>query len=264
MVGDAWERRDGPAFQRPSRHADRRGAPGHPHPADPAARFLGGPAIGAALLVRSFANMSALERGFDPSGLTTITLSFDGTDAASREGREAATAVIREAVLGLPGVRESAWSRGMGIVFGEVTSDLPGATTIAPPVQVTGVGPAYFDVYQLRSCVGALFVRGTDLDSVVVGQNLAAALWPDAEAVGRTFTWSKTTMQVVGVVAEPRQSLLDADREWLDFLQHASRRAGSLPCPDRALRRPLPIRRLIPAGAPARGSGPGSRRDVPR
>ncbi|MEO7191996.1 MAG: ABC transporter permease [Vicinamibacterales bacterium] len=173
--------------------------------------------IGAMLLVRSFVNVSRLDRGFDPGGLVELTWSFDGTTVTTREARTVVAARLREEVLSLPGVREATWSRSAGIVFGDIKSDLPAVPPVATPVQVTAIEPTYFDVYRSTLVIGRSFRADDGPDAAIVGESLAAKLWPDAQALGRAIIWSNRILRVVGIVREPRQSLVDADRENLDL-----------------------------------------------
>jgi predicted permease len=172
--------------------------------------------IGAALLVRSFVNASRIDRGFDPRGLVEVTWTFDGTNIRSPEARAAVSSVLRDEALRLPGVGEATWSQSAGTVFGDITSDLAGAAPVTTPIQVTAIDSSYFDVYRTSLVQGRVFRPDDGENVAIVGESLAARFWPGTQAVGRTLNWSNSPFRVIGVVREPRQSLIDTDREFPD------------------------------------------------
>ena len=173
--------------------------------------------VGAALLVRSFLNVSAIDRGFDPRGLVTLWFSFEETGITEPEARRLAADEIRSAMLALPGVADVAWSTDEGLRFGPWTSDLPGASEVRLVILATGVDPSYFHLHGIELLRGRPFSEVEDPDAVIIGERIADALWPGIDPTGHTFEWAKRQVRVVGVVREPRQSLASPDRERADM-----------------------------------------------
>ncbi|MGW8368722.1 MAG: ABC transporter permease [Gammaproteobacteria bacterium] len=67
--------------------------------------------VGATLLTRSFFNLSSVDRGLDPSGVTTLWLSMvDSVDGDDAGAVAAMFAAIEQELRAIPGARELAWS----------------------------------------------------------------------------------------------------------------------------------------------------------
>lgn len=214
--------------------------------------------VGGTLLVRSFVNLSRIDRGFDPTGIVTLRISFEDLRARGPEARQAVAMALDEAVRSLPGVRQTVWSGGApmdsgALYFSDWTTDLPGSQPVSLNVETFAVGQDYFDLYGVRLLKGRAFRPGDDSGVVIVGERLASAVWRDAEPVGRWLEWQGQRAQVVGVARETRRAVMDdgldfADmytpylgRTWLPVL--SVRCAG--PCPSEGV-----LRQRIQAAGP--------------
>lgn len=172
---------------------------------------------GASVLVRSFANVAGIDRGFDPTGLVTLTFSFDESGLTGREPRLAAAEEARRAIQALPGVTDTAWSAGQGIGFGPWTSDVPGSQPQRFEVQGTAVSPQYFGLHDITFQNGRAFDGRDGAHAAVVGDTIARRLWGDDVPLGRFIEWAGERHLIVGVVSEPRQSVVDSDLEYADL-----------------------------------------------
>jgi putative ABC transport system permease protein len=214
---------------------------------------------GAALLVRSFVNLAGTDRGLDTHGVLTTWLSLPPASFADKPARLSATSAVDSAIRALPGIARVALSYGVppegGAIhfFDDWRSDAPGAGPLKMDVNSYDVGPDFFALYGIPIIAGRTFQSGDGPHAVIVGQRLAAALWPSLDPVGRSFGFGKEQFHVIGVARELRLPSLDARLDRPEFYQPFSaggglvmvnmRCAGS--CPDAAV-----LRQRILAAAP--------------
>jgi putative ABC transport system permease protein len=168
--------------------------------------------IGAGLLVRSFARLTAVQPGFAPDNLLTfwMTLTSEryGTHAANTQFIKELTASLEA----LPGVQSVAISDDFPIQ-GTDTHDFPEIEGRgAAPEQRILVGyhvinPRYFEALGVRLLKGRAFTARDDANAprvVIVNEALAARVWPNEEALGKRLRFgsaSEPWSEVVGVVA---------------------------------------------------------------
>jgi putative ABC transport system permease protein len=170
--------------------------------------------LGAAgLMLRSVANLSRLDLGFDPAGLFAISLSTPA-GASAAVVRPAIDRALRESAA-MPGV-SFAGAVSNRPLFGAVGNDSPirvegqtveEAAARNPIVNTEIVTPGYFDAMRARRLQGRFFTdddRDTTMPVIVVSDSLAARLWPGQSAIGRR-------LQIPGV--QPRTTATQAPRE---------------------------------------------------
>jgi predicted permease len=167
---------------------------------------------GAALLIRTFDQLSTLNPGFDPEHVVTFTLDpglNSYTDAQAKTLRLALT----ERVGRLPGVASVAVSsmpimRGSGLK----TTIAPEAQTIRPGdflnTSTNGVSPEYFDTLRIRILEGRALAE-TDRDAkpirVVVNQTFARRFFPGIDPIGRRFNNGiERRFEIVGVSGDAK------------------------------------------------------------
>jgi len=166
---------------------------------------------GAALMVRTFANLHALEPGFDPRGTIAVSLSLP-TDKYIGEGaRSAFFESLRERLAQLPGVSDVAVASqvfgGAGITFVKA-EDVDGRAPDAPAGRIhvpsNSVTAAYFHTLRIPLVEGRTFDEEDDEHAVVISRSLARRLWPDGGVLGRRFRldphWPWQT--VIGVAGD--------------------------------------------------------------
>ena len=169
---------------------------------------------GAARLAATLARMIAVDPGFRPDGVVTMTLALPETRYADDSRVQTFYRTLVERVQSMGGVRAAGAVHAL---------PLSGNTSVRP-YQIEGgpggndrpvahyriVTPGYFEAMRIRLIAGRAF---TDLDTadrplaVIVNQTLARRAWGDRSAVGQRITFGGSTdrwAQVVGVVGDVR------------------------------------------------------------
>lgn len=180
--------------------------------------------VGATLLVRSFINLSATDRGLTTRGVVVATISLPAASFADGPSRLAMTSVIETEMRRLPGVRKIAMSFGLppdggGIHFSEWRSDLPDAPPVDMIVESYHVGADFFDLYGIPILRGRTFLPADRLDDVIVGERMATRMWPGLDPVGRMFTLGKQRLRVIGVAREINHPSIDPGVDRPEFYQ---------------------------------------------
>jgi predicted permease len=164
--------------------------------------------VGAGLLLRSFLRILDVDLGFEPSRAAAISVDYDDG------GNPAKRAAVWEDVVGrisvIPGVEATGISdnlpmsrnRSWGIgLKGEPKSNMG--------VFVYIVSPGYLKAMGMRLIEGR-DVSWTDLSEnrnvVIINQTVARNLWPGRDPVGRTAVAGGAEVQVIGVIADVRES----------------------------------------------------------
>lgn len=172
---------------------------------------------GAALLTRTFVNLVHADRGLNAEGVITAWVSLPEFAFGERAGRLAFASTLEERLRHLPGVTQVSLSNGVppgaGVIyFGEIRVQDPEPREIElRELNIYNVTPRFFDLFGIRLRSGTTFSEPARGDEVIVGERLARTLWPDGQALGRTFTvgTGKLVHRVVGVVDEIRTPSLD-------------------------------------------------------
>jgi putative ABC transport system permease protein len=195
--------------------------------------------IGAALLVRSFTKLTQLDPGFDPRGLTTLSLQV-ATDRYPAAARRAYVERIAQALRGIPGVTAVAASNGIptsggDIHFGrlEVEGRETGGQMVLPNSHVDA---AYFSTMKIRILAGRGFVDGDPPEAAVVSETLAQQIAGGPNAVGRRFRLGARGdwWTVVGVAGEVHQSrMLERDGSFEIYTPLWSNLLPAAPTPTR-------------------------------
>jgi len=164
--------------------------------------------VGAGLLLRSFLRILDVDLGFEPSRAAAISVDYDDG------GNPAKRAALWEEVAGrssmIPGVEATGISdnlpmsrnRSWGIAAkGEPKRNLG--------VFVYIVSPGYLKAMGMRLLEGR-DVSWADLSDnrsvVIINQTVARKLWPGQDPVGRTAVAGGADAQVIGVIADVRES----------------------------------------------------------
>ena len=172
--------------------------------------------VSATLLTRSLLNLSAAERGLRSEGVITAWLSIPSATFKDASSRRTMVVAIEDALRELPGVQRVTLSYGVPPAGGALhfykdwRSDLPGAPPLDLVVNSYEVRPDFFALYDLPILRGRTFEAGDDASTAIVGERFAGLLWPGAEPIGRTFSFGKRALRVVGVAREVRLPSLEA------------------------------------------------------
>jgi len=148
--------------------------------------------VGAALLIRTFTRLSAIEPGFDSNGVITANVDLPTDRYPTPAAREAFFEELNGALLRTPGVFSIATANGVlpdetAIEFGTVESDGDPVRRVEPDPYVGSltVGSAFFETLRIPIVEGRAFTPADRDDAVIVNQTLASRLWPSGAAVGR-------------------------------------------------------------------------------
>jgi hypothetical protein len=79
------------------------------------------------------------------------------------------------------------------------------------------VGPEFLALYGIPVLRGRTFVQSDRYGTVIVGERFAAALWPELDPVGRSFTFGRERFHVVGVAREIHHPSMVAARDRPEF-----------------------------------------------
>lgn len=179
--------------------------------------------VGAALLVRSFINLTNAERGLDTKDVVIATMSLSPAAFPDQAARSAIAQSLADQIRALPGVQQVAWSYGLppgggAISFGLWQSDVAGAPPVDMDVTHANVGPEFFALYGIPLLRGRTFQPSDSPRDVIVGERLARTLWPGLDPIGRYFRFQNgSPFHVVGVVGEIHRPSLDAARDLPEF-----------------------------------------------
>ena len=173
--------------------------------------------IGAGLTLRSLAASSAIDPGFDPRGVLTLSVSVQGTSAADPSRRAIFFADAVDAVRRLPGV-ESASAINHAPLVGDMWTvgfDIAGRPRGAGddrPGAIYRVAlPGYFPTLRLPIVQGRDFTPADTRQApgvAVVSETLARRHFPHGDALGQRVTVddpngaSPRWMTIVGIVRD--------------------------------------------------------------
>jgi predicted permease len=177
---------------------------------------------GAGLLLRSYANVLAVDPGFDPDGLLIASTVLPASRYPNPEDRDAFYQRVLERVRVLPGVENAGYVNFAPLVIkggGSIT--LVEGRPRPPPNEMArfiasnrAVSPGYLEMLGVPLSSGR-FIDERDTRSApgaaVINQTMARIHWPDQDPLGQRFTMGALNRMftVVGVVGDIRQSGLD-------------------------------------------------------
>ena len=170
---------------------------------------------GAGLLLRSFMALRAVDPGWDPSQVVSMTVSITGSPEAEVGRRAAFFTGLLERVRALPGVAAASAINHLPLA-GDLwgwrfnVEGQPTAPQDAPRAAYRVVLPGYFNVMRLPLVKGRDFELHDDLAAplvVVVNEHMAAKRWPGEDPIGKRVTFDVGSSEpawvtVVGVARD--------------------------------------------------------------
>ena len=173
--------------------------------------------VGAGLLLRSFLRVLDIDLGFQPSRAAAISVDYD--DGGNPAKRAAIwQGIVRQSSM-IPGVEAAGISdnlpmsrnRSWGIAAkGEEKRDDLGYL----PVFVYIVSPGYLKAMGMRLMEGR-DISWEDMSNnrsvVIINETVARKLWSGQDPIGRTALAGGTEPQVIGVIADVRESGAEDD-----------------------------------------------------
>jgi putative ABC transport system permease protein len=189
--------------------------------------------VSAALLLRGFQRLLAVDPGFHPEGVITFKVALPGPRYNTREKANEFSRQLRTALAALPGVTAAGGISHLpydnlpnwgGPYLPEFATD----EREAGLADSRAVTPGYFETVGARLLEGRFFAETDSPSSVpvaIVDTQLAGRLWPGQSAIGRRmkadpFTSGSpgVTVTIVGVIQHVRHRQLTRDvREQVYF-----------------------------------------------
>ena len=170
--------------------------------------------VAAGLLVRTVRALGALELGFDPHNVISVSASPDRRKVGDIGGMTAFNAALIEQVRQLPRVV----ALGTGP---EPLRPATGSAVSASPdvdgemIEVNPVTPGYLRALRSRLILGRLFEEADQTGNAalaIVSESAARHFWPGANPIGQPLFMNRGAQPtVVGVVADIRRSGLEGE-----------------------------------------------------
>jgi predicted permease len=175
--------------------------------------------VAAAMFTRSLREARHMDLGFDPRGVVNVQMDVAQVGYTDARGRALFDEVERRARR-LPGVEDLSYACTVPIGYVRLSEHVaaPGSTSGADRMSagMNIVGPRYFHVMGIPVLRGRPFDERDTEDAphvAIVNAQLAHALWPGADPIGRQFQEAPGSppLQVVGVAATSKYRLLFED-----------------------------------------------------
>jgi len=168
--------------------------------------------VGAGLLLRSFLRVLDIDLGFQPSRAAAISVDYD--DGGNPAKRAAIwQEIVRQSSM-IPGVEAAGISDNLPMSrnrsWGIAAKDEEKRDDLGYlPVFVYIVSPGYLKAMGMRLMEGR-DISWEDMSNnrsvVIINETVARKLWPGQDPIGRTALAGGTEPQVIGVIADVRES----------------------------------------------------------
>ena len=175
--------------------------------------------IGAGLLMRSFLGLRAIDPGFDPHNVLTMTVSVAGRPEYVGASREALYRNLVERIEAVPGVRQASVTNHLplaGDIWGQAIA-IEGRPAAPPGKEINSIyrdaRPNYFSTMRAR------FLKGRDFNDrdtaeappvVIINETLAKHEFPNEDPVGKRLTLGDPLKNprwrtIIGVIKDVKQ-----------------------------------------------------------
>jgi predicted permease len=193
--------------------------------------------VTAGLFVRALGRVGAIDLGFDPKPVQTLSLEMQVRTADAGEARLFAER-LEERVAALPGVVALGLTDYLPLNMGsqETVVGLPGREQRENvgwfQTDMASVSPGYFAAMGMRLQRGRLFTAGDRAGALavaIVNETLAERIWPGEDPVGKVFNFGGregTPITVVGLAHNAKYRSVGEDpvpMVFLPFAQQSSR-----------------------------------------
>jgi predicted permease len=165
---------------------------------------------GAVTMTRSFQNMHRAPLGFDPEGVTAMTIALSWERVGSLEERSRSTGEILDALRALPGVTSAGMINSLPLSGSRQVQrvEIDGVTEPGrePALAMRGASPGYVETMRIPVISGRAFETRDITDPSVALVNEAAARlhWPEGSPLGASVRTAGDGpwYTVVGVVGD--------------------------------------------------------------
>jgi len=169
--------------------------------------------VGAALLMRSFWQLSHVDAGYDTEGIFTFQVAAGRPDLNDRASMSRFQYAFMDRLKGLPGVESVGYITTLPLDEGAgrqniTTSRLEASGAEAPVVRFAGAGGAYFQTMGIELVRGRYFDRVEEeqaMPLVIISESAARLLFPGEDAIEkqlRPATGNQRWYNVIGVVED--------------------------------------------------------------
>src|SRR5207237_63484 len=172
---------------------------------------------GAGLMLQSFLRLRAIDPGFHPHNVMTLTVDLPESTYPTAERMHAFHSAFLERLGALPGVIDASavnWRPlGTMLIHGDFHAEGPTSAAADSTADKLAVGPGYFRTMGIRLLRGRDFTARDNASSAgvaILSQAVARMLEPSGDAIGRRLTLedhpkSEDWLTVIGVVDDVRQ-----------------------------------------------------------
>ena len=183
--------------------------------------------VGAALLIRTFVKLRAVDPGFNPKNVLTMYMSLTGDRFEKTAGVAQLAQLGRERLNAIPGVEASAATCCLPLEGGFGLPFIVVGRPLGKEDQTGGAGwmstsPGYFDVFRIPILRGRDFTENDTASApgvVLINQAMAKKYWPKENPVGQQLLIGKgvgpqfeePARQIVGVVGDIRDGGLNRE-----------------------------------------------------
>ena len=169
--------------------------------------------VGAALLMRSFWQLSHVDAGYDPRHIFTFQIAAGGPDLTDRASVSRFQYAFMDRLAAIPGVESVGFistlplDEGAGSV-NVTTPTIEASGAEAPLVRNAAAGGAYFQTMGIELVRGRYFERTEEergIDNVIISEAAARILFPGEDPLGqrvRPAAGGETWFTVIGVVED--------------------------------------------------------------
>jgi predicted permease len=172
---------------------------------------------GAGLTLRSLWRLSAIDSGFDPHNLLSMTVNTAATEYKPMEKRDALFHATLDRIAAIPGVRAVSGINHLPLAGDEWTFPfLVEGQPIPKPEDTPGaifriVFPRYFETMRIKLVSGRDFTEHDNATAprvAIINQSMARRFWPGADPVGKRFRIhiNDPWITIAGVAHDAEQS----------------------------------------------------------
>ena len=183
--------------------------------------------IGAALLIRTFMKLEAVDPGFNTHNVLTMTMSISGNRFQTTAPVAQLVRDGRERLMAVPGVLDAGASNclplegGFGMTF-DVLGRPKGNAPFTGGAGFYSVGWSYFSSFEIPLLRGRAFTERDDGAApgvVIINQAMVRHYWPTGDplkdriqiGVGAGPAFAEPPRQIVGIVGDTRDGGVDQD-----------------------------------------------------
>jgi putative ABC transport system permease protein len=184
--------------------------------------------VGATLLARSFANLTATPGGIDPSGVLTFEVRVPDAAYPTRATIERFYSDLVDRLGAVPGVAAAGGISTLPFTGGGSQSGIRATGAVEERrTDVAVVTPGYFRAMGMELVRGRLVTPADDSAApkvAVVDERFAERFWPNEDPLGkRVEGWGFRELTVVGIVRHVKNYGVGADSREELFVAHAQR-----------------------------------------